>query len=1239
MPSEHPPHIDRRDFLGGLSLTAAAAFSLTVPAQVAARVTDGQDDPVQTISSPDGSIEVTVDVGDGSLTYSVTHDGTTVVGDSALGFAFQNQPAFGDGLAVTGSERATTDQTWTPVWDQYDEIRNHHEELRIGLEESSDPGRSLTLAVRAFDDGAAFRYVFPEDSGFGDFVITGERTQFAFEGDHTSWWIQNDYNSYEYSYRETPLSELGSGTSYEGAHTPLTMRTENDRYVSVHEADLLDYAAMGLEPTETATTLESDLAPLPDGTKVTASAPHRTPWRTIQIADRPGALIESNLIVNCNEPLDPEHFPQGTDWIEPAKFIGIWWLMITGRASWQYRGPTQGNHAAQTERMKQYMDFASEHGIRSVLVEGWNQGWDSYPGSGDTMDFDQSYEDFDLEGVTDYGQSLDPPVEMTAHNETSGNISRYESQLAEDPNHFADYDDLGIHSIKTGYVADNGVRIDGEIHSHHCQPLVNHHHLVYREAAKNRQMLEVHEPVKPTGERRRFPNVMTKEGVLGQEYDSFGTNSPSHHVTFPFTRMLAGPVEYTPGIFDMDSGSGGIETTRAKQLAMYPTYLSGLHMVADLPSSYLADQPATLSVGGVGQAEFTELGPFSAEAAWGHAQGERYVPVDRSSGSTGSRLTWTVEDVPEAGEYDVHVRYANGTGSEGTLSVVAGDSETQVTFPKTDHWDVWNSVSTTMALDAGDNTVGLKLAAGDSGRINVDAIAISQPGESMPEPETAPIRGPTVEEFQFVEDVPAAGWDDTRVLDSVIGEYTVTARRKDEEWFVGVMTGDDARVLDVPLEFLDDAQYVAELYGDGPDAAFDTNLDDVSVEAALVDRQTTLLASLVGSGGMAVRLRPADADDQETLSSYERPTQNVSASIDSETLTSQPFATVTVANEGTHVGGTEIELLVDGEVVEALNARAGPDESRTISLGHRFTEGGTYEVEIRTGETTIATESVTAIRPQSVAAFLDGFGDDGGPGEFTYPSGSAYRSGAFDLQSFVVTSTPDRARFAFEVATLYDAREASRGFSPHMFVLWVHDPSADGGRTSARDDLGANVDFQRSWHYRVAVSGSTASVIRADGSTLVETAEIDTLVDIEGNTVTVAVPRSAFDGEVSTFSVAAGVHAGADGTLMAVAAEASESAFGGADPVENAPRLSDIVTPSDVEQSEALSYGSDDRASLPFVPLGEGADDGGETTPSGSGDGPGFGVVSGALGTAGGLAYGIRSLTNQDGGPEDRSDH
>jgi hypothetical protein len=439
------------------SLLAASAFSLEVPEAAAAQVENGATESTQTVTSPDGRLSVTVDVSSGEATYSVSHDGTTVVSESGLGFEFEDQAPFETGLRVTGTERTTYDETWEPIWDQYAEIREHYTELRVGLTEergsgaqaatagqstststptptgartetettqppatepastatatpsdTSTPattstsarggtttptqtpattteateqaaaatgreaasGRSLTLVVRVFDDGVGFRYVFPEESGFGDFVVTSERTEFAFTDDHTSWWVENDFDSYEYAYEETPLSQVGSGTSYDGAHTPFTVRTAEGRYLSVHEASLVDYAAMAVEPGAEPTTFESVLAPLPDGTKVRATVPHRTPWRTIQVGTSPGDLVESNLIVNLNEPYDPSEFPAGTDWVVPEKFIGVWWLMITGRAEWEYRGPRTGNHGAQTGRMKRYMEFASEHGIPSVLVEG-----------------------------------------------------------------------------------------------------------------------------------------------------------------------------------------------------------------------------------------------------------------------------------------------------------------------------------------------------------------------------------------------------------------------------------------------------------------------------------------------------------------------------------------------------------------------------------------------------------------------------------------------------------------------------------------------------------------------------------------------------------------------------------------------------------------------------------------------------------------------------------------------------
>ncbi|ELZ28500.1 alpha-glucosidase [Halogeometricum pallidum JCM 14848] len=1238
----------RREFVGGItSLAAASAFSVGVSESAAAQVTAGADEPGQTLTSPDGAVEVSVDVTDGAPSYSVSREGTTVIEESSLGFEFENQAPFGDGIEVTGTERSSVDERWTPVWDQYDEIPERYEELRVGLRETAEPNRSLTLELRAFDDGVGLRYVFPAESGFGDFVVASENTAFAFADDYNSWWVENDFNSYEYAYEETPLSDIGELSSFGGAHTPLTMKAAEDLYLSVHEANLVDYAAMAVEPTEDGggTTFESVLAPLPDGTKVTASAPHRTPWRTVQLATRPGELVESNLVLNLNEPFDPESFPEGTDWIEPGKFVGIWWLMITGRADWEYLGPETGNHGAQTGRMKRYMDFASEHGIRSVLVEGWNEGWDSYPGEGDTMDFDDPYPDFDWEGVTEYGLNLDPPVEMTAHNETAGNVSNYESQLDNSPNPFADYEKRGIRSIKTGYVADSGVTIDGETYNHHCQPLVNHHHLVYREAAEHRQMLEVHEPIKPTGERRTYPNVMTREGVLGQEYDSFGYVSPDHHVTFPFTRMLGGPVEYTPGIFDMNSGSGGIETTRAKQLAMYPTYFSGLQMVADLPSSYLAEQNSRLDVGDVAQAEFGERDGLSRAARWANAQGGRYVPFDPNTVDSGASLSWTVEDVPAAGEYDVHLRYASDAEENAvaadtprTATVAVGDSSTRVTLPPTGYWDEWATTTATLPFAEGENDLSVTLAEDDTGGFNLDAVAVTETGAPTPTPEEDPTLGPTVSEFEFVEDVPAAGWDDTNVLDAEIGEYTLTARRKGEEWYVGAMTGADGRALDVPLEFLapgesgdspgkggdapgksgdssgksEDApgksdengksndtprgpMYVAEMYSDAADAAYESNLAAVRVDEFLVDPSATVLASMVESGGTAIRLRPPEGSEADDLPRYERPEQDVNVAIASETFVKSTFVTATGSNSGDYVGGTTAEVVVDGEVASTANVRFPPNSSeQSYTFSFTVDNPGTYDVAVRTLDgDVLARRTVTVKPPVEVAAFDDPAGDDAGPGVYTYPTNEAFEEGAFDLRSFAVSQTSDVYEFEFEVANLYDAFGSSRGFSPHMFVLWVRDPSADGGRTDSLDDLGANVAFEAPWHYRLEVSGFTKSVVDASGSPLTTddggAVTLAESVDAEEGTVTLTLDEDAFgDVDAAELAVVPMVQSEDRGSLRPVAETTEAYVFGGAKAgaVEQAPLVMDLVTGEGVDQSTALSYSVEESATLPFVSLG-----------------------------------------------------
>ncbi|AFK21248.1 carbohydrate-binding protein (plasmid) [Haloferax mediterranei ATCC 33500] len=1235
----------RRQFLGGLtSLAAAASYTLDVPDTVASTVSNSDDELAQTISSPDGAVAVEFDVSSGTPTYTVSYDGRTVVEPSSLGFEFDGQPAFGTELTVTGTERSAVDDRWTPVWDQYNEIREHYNELRVGLAETTSPERALTVAIRVFDDGLGLRYVFPEDSGFGDFVITAERTEFAFGGDYTAWWIENDFNSYEYGYKETPLSEIGERSPFGGAHTPMTIQADDETYLSIHEASLVDYAAMGVEPTSSGgTAFESTLAPLPDGTKVAATAPHATPWRTIQVGSRPGDLVESNLIVNLNEPHDPADFPHGTDWIEPQKFLGVWWLMITGRADWEYRGPETGNHGAQTKRMKRYMDFASEHDIPSVLVEGWNEGWSTYPGDGSAMDFDESYPDFDIEEVTDYGRALNPPVRMTAHNETAGNISNYESQLTSDSSSpFAYYDSLGIHSIKTGYVADSGVSIDGETYNHHCQPLVNHHRLVYREAAKHRQMLEIHEPLKPTGERRTFPNVMTREGVLGQEYDSFGRVGPSHHVTFPFTRMLGGPVEYTPGIFDMDSGSGGIETTRAKQLAMYPTYFSGLQMVSDLPSSYLADRDTALEVGSVTQAEDAERNGFATAAKWAGAFGGKYVPVDPNTVDHGASLSWPIENVPSAGEYDLHFRYAsdatNNAVPEGTprtaTVLVDGDAQKQATFPPTAYWDEWNAISVRVSLSAGANTVTLTLGDDDTGGFNLDSVAVTEPDSSMPEPETDPTRRPTVDAFDFIESVPAGPWDDTRVLDAEIGSYSVIARKRGDEWFVGAMTDENGRALDISLDFLDSApgqrdghasspgkssgkghrssngkahenatglghtkgKYVAELYSDGVDVAYGSNpnLEPVRVDEAIVTADTTLLASMAETGGTAIRLKPATSDDLERLPTYQRPEQDIEISIRDNPFVRESFVTATGSNSGDYIGGTTVEIVVDGENVATSNVRFPPhttDQQDTLS--YAIDTPGTYEVTVRTANgQTLTSETVTVKPPETVAKLSDPTGDDDGPGAYTYPTNGAFKEGAFDLQSVTVEQTPGRYQVTFEVEDLYNAFGSGRGFSPQLFLLWVRDPNKDGGTDRSLDDLGATVSFEDSWHYRLEVSGFTKSAVDATGAALSDESgnaiTLQETVDRESNTVTLTFDRAAFDGvDAGTLEVVAAVQSEDRGSLRPVKEERGAYVFGGAKSgaVDDAPLIADLIVPDGDSQATVLDYADGDPATLPYVAL------------------------------------------------------
>jgi len=1253
--------VGRRGFVGGVaSLLAAASFSRDVDAGTAARVDGGDAEERVEVTSPDGSLQVVVDVADGVPSYGIAFDGTTLVEPSTIGFEFRGQPTFGAGsdtpLEVTGSRRGFGVERWNPVWDQYDFVSEEYTYLRVGLEEAGEPGRYGTLEVVVFDDGVGFRFVFDGSFGDGDgrFAIAAENTRFDFAGNYTSWWIENEFVNprFEQEYRETQLSAIPGGTErrhpngneiHRGVHTPFTMRTDGGNYLSVHEADLTDYATMSLAPVDDADGSEfvSELAPLPDGTKVAAEAPHVTPWRTVQVGRRPGDLVESSMIPLLNDDLDEAVLPEAdgrpdTSWITPGKFVGIWWLMIAGSANWEYRtdeeienvndDPRQYIHGAQTERTKRYLAFASEHDIRSVLVEGWNEGWWSYPGAGDAFDFDRSYPDFDLAEVTDYGQSLDPPAEMTAHNETGGNVVNYERQILDD-DVFAFYEDNDIHSIKNGYVADMGLGFEDDgveaTHNHHCQLAVNHHELVAREAAANRQLLEIHEGVKPTGRRRTYPNLTTREVIKGQEYDGFdelgSSISPEHHVTIPFTRYLAGPADFTPGIFDIDftdDNPGRVNTTRAKQLAMYPTYFSGLQMVADRLEAYL--DPG-LSVGECLQAQAGEIDGFVTADEWRNAYGAHYVAVDASRVPPGSRIAWEVRGVEEAGEYDLHLRYASsGTDNadevlaDGTRATLLVDGEPhdgesgRISPPFTDDWDQWETVTVTVQLEAGDDTVALERREGDRGGFNLDTVAVTAVGEPFPSiPEDENFEAEP--EFDFVERVPAA-FDDTEVVDARIGEYVVTARRKDREWFLGAMTGGDARNVEVPLEFLsplrnaDDRgffsgfvpewpEYLAEIYSDGIGA--DDDPEDVRIDRAIVDPSTTIQASMVESGGTAIRLRRAREDERRDLPTYEIPPAP-EVTIRTEPFVGQPVAVLTSTNDTEFPGGTRLELVVDGEVVHSENARFGPGTAgETRELDYSFGATGLHEVSVRrTDGTVVASERVSVSPPQTVAELSDPVGDDAGPGGYTYPSAPEFRDGAFDLESVSVRQSRDVVRFVFEVAELYRAFGGRNGFSPHAFICWIRDPARDGGSTVSLEDLGANVEFEDPFHYRLRADGFAEGAVDADGRVLThgDGTEVvpDVEADVDAGTVVVEVPGAAFDGaDVGTLEVIPMVHSEDRGSLRAVEETAGRYTFGGAEQgaVGNAPLITDLVTPEGTDQSGALAYDADSRATLPFVPL------------------------------------------------------
>ena len=535
------------------------------------------------VASPNGRNKVGVATYQGQLFYILSRDGRSIVLPSLLGFEFKNAPPIRDSLRITGQARRSHDETWTQPWGEVARVRDHHNELRVSVIETKAPGRKFDVVFRVFDDGVGFRYEVPAQPALGQFVITNELTEFQLADDAKSWWIPSNRSRLDRSemlYSSSPVSVIDS------IQTPLTMATRDGKtFIVIHEANLVDYARMNLRgPRMDNRTLHAALAPLSGPDKVIGHTPFVTPWRTIQLADRAADLSPSVLSLNLN----PPNVLGDVSWIKPMKYVGIWWGMHINTMTWS-SGP---KHGATTENTKRYIDFAAANGFGGVLVEGWNTGWDGdWIQNRNAFSFTQAYPDYNLPELASYAKSKG--VKIIVHNETSGGIQNYERQLEAA---FAMYHSLGLDAIKSGYVTDT----TAEGYSHHSQFMVNHYRKVIETAAKYHIMLDVHEPIHDTGERRTYPNMMSREGARGQEYNAWGGeggNPPEHETNLYFTRLLAGPMDFTPGIFDLliERGTGRPRrvdesrprTTLAKQLALYVVIYSPLQMAADLPENYV----------------------------------------------------------------------------------------------------------------------------------------------------------------------------------------------------------------------------------------------------------------------------------------------------------------------------------------------------------------------------------------------------------------------------------------------------------------------------------------------------------------------------------------------------------------------------------------------------------------------------------------------------------------------------
>ncbi len=565
----------------------------------------------QSLESPNGNLVMDFSLSStGEPTYLLNFKQKEVIRSSKLGFQIKNDSiSLKDDFVVVDTQESSFDQCWEPVWGEENSIRNHYNELLVKLKQQSTQ-RALHIRFRLFDDGLGFRYEFPEQDQLIYFVIEEERTEFAMTGDHTAFWIPGDYDTQEYDYTKSKLSEIrakmasaitpiSSQTPFSptGVQTALMLTTHDGLYINLHEAALINYSTMHLNLDDKTMVFTSWLTPDANGDKGHVQAPFNTPWRTIIVSDDARDILDSKITLNLNEPSKIAD----THWIKPMKYIGVWWELITGKSSWAYTndfpsiqlGKTDydsatpnGTHGANTAHVKSYIDFAAAHGFDGVLVEGWNQGWEDWYGNSKeyVFDFVSPYPDFDIKSIQEYAKQKG--VEMIMHHETSGSIRNYERHMDTAYQFMKDH---GYNAVKSGYVGDILPR--GEYH--YSQWVVNHYQYALEKAAEYEIMINAHEAVRPTGISRTYPNLIANESARGTEYQAFGGSKANHVTVLPFTRLIGGPMDYTPGIFEMDisklnpNNNSHVNATIANQLALYLTMYSPLQMAADLPENYM----------------------------------------------------------------------------------------------------------------------------------------------------------------------------------------------------------------------------------------------------------------------------------------------------------------------------------------------------------------------------------------------------------------------------------------------------------------------------------------------------------------------------------------------------------------------------------------------------------------------------------------------------------------------------